>query len=418
MPENPHFCPIQHGPVRGRHKKISSQVALGSGDGSVCVWNLDDHNGSLASTKHGSCSALAFSPDGTRLACGGVTGIIRISHPDHQDDPLELNQRGWINSLAWSPDGTRLACGSSDGSIRICHLDQPGDPLMLNGHEDQVESVAWSPDGAYLASGSRDRTVRVWDVTGRCKSVLVGHLSWVDTIAWAPSGGYIASGSHDGTVRIWKPDGQSAHLVLIDQGEACLAMYMTPKDAERAGNLPEWSMLPGDRIRSLVWDPDGSHLSSSNEHGTVRTWRLDTQDDRVAFIQQENSHPTSERIVHHDARHLSVIRGRRNERSIVDIRHQNPVAWIAQQADLIIPHPTKPTWALVRGSQVMVFKLERASWRTATFSTIFLSLFTGGMALVATGLDVQFSVKKHSTRSTISSLTSPSRPSRFSGCTL
>jgi hypothetical protein len=68
-----------------------------------------------------------------------------------------------VYALAFSPDGARLASGSNDTSIRLWDV-ASGEPAdVLRGHSDYVFSLAFLPDGSALVSGSGDSTVRVWD---------------------------------------------------------------------------------------------------------------------------------------------------------------------------------------------------------------------------------------------------------------
>ena len=66
-------------------------------------------------------------------------------------------------SLAFSPDGKRLATGGLEKTVKVWDLETGQEALTLRGHEDVVMAVAFSPDGQQLASASMDRTVKVWD---------------------------------------------------------------------------------------------------------------------------------------------------------------------------------------------------------------------------------------------------------------
>jgi hypothetical protein len=74
---------------------------------------------------------------------------------------------GVARSVAYSPDGSQLACGSSDGTVRVWSLTGSESPRELGGAGGWIYSVAYSPDGSQLACGSDDGTVRVWSREGR-----------------------------------------------------------------------------------------------------------------------------------------------------------------------------------------------------------------------------------------------------------
>jgi eukaryotic-like serine/threonine-protein kinase len=66
-----------------------------------------------------------------------------------------------VSAVAWSPDGTRIASGSADGTVQVWNAHDGSQPFIYRGHRHDVDAVAWSPDGSRIASGSWDE-VQVW----------------------------------------------------------------------------------------------------------------------------------------------------------------------------------------------------------------------------------------------------------------
>ena len=66
-------------------------------------------------------------------------------------------------ALAFHPDGSRLASAGADRTVRLWDVNGGREVLTLRGHHDRVLGVAFSPDGTCLASASADGDVRIWE---------------------------------------------------------------------------------------------------------------------------------------------------------------------------------------------------------------------------------------------------------------
>jgi hypothetical protein len=70
---------------------------------------------------------------------------------------------GEVFAVAFHPDGTRLATAGRDGAVWLWDLARGDEVVRLPGHKSYVWSLAFNRDGTTLASGSGDATVRLWD---------------------------------------------------------------------------------------------------------------------------------------------------------------------------------------------------------------------------------------------------------------
>ncbi|QEL13456.1 WD40 repeat domain-containing protein [Limnoglobus roseus] len=77
-----------------------------------------------------------------------------------------------VTAVAFSPDGSRIVTGSEDKTARVWDAKTGTELLALMGHSEELFSVAFSPDGSRVATGSRDGTARIWDATPINRDVL------------------------------------------------------------------------------------------------------------------------------------------------------------------------------------------------------------------------------------------------------
>jgi WD40 repeat protein len=163
--------------------------------------------------------AVAFSPDGRRVACvrGGWYDFTRRGGVHVWDAAggaalwaITSTEDGYFDA-AFSPDGRLLAAAraphyeaTSPGEVVVWEAATGKEVLKLRGHSDVVTRVVFSPTGERLVTASKDRSVKVWDaVYGRELLTLRGHTDDVTGLAFSRDGRRIASTGADGSVRVW-----------------------------------------------------------------------------------------------------------------------------------------------------------------------------------------------------------------------
>jgi WD40 repeat protein len=190
-----------------------ARVAAAGADGTVRVWDRQAAQKvlTLRGPDDDAITAVAFSPDGRRLASGSAAGALRVwDAAEGEEVATWRGHAAGVTSLAFDPDGRRLASTGKEKPIRgELKLWDPTDGKPLAGATSQniLAAVAFSPDGRRLVTAGHDVIVAVWDAaTLDCIGALKGRSAWEvpwSSVAYSADGGWVAAGSPAGVVRVW-----------------------------------------------------------------------------------------------------------------------------------------------------------------------------------------------------------------------
>jgi WD40 repeat protein len=137
-----------------------------SRDKTIKIWSTRGALLRVLKAHAGAITALAFSPDGTKLASGSQDKAVILWDvtTGNAEDSFAGNT-GWVNALAFSRDGSKLASGSEDGVVRMWDVRTRRPLHTLLGHRDNVSSAVFSADDKLLITSSWDSSIKLWDVT-------------------------------------------------------------------------------------------------------------------------------------------------------------------------------------------------------------------------------------------------------------
>lgn len=113
-------------------------------------------------------SSLAFDSSAERVVIGSTDGTTRLLKIDGDEtQTIKLDNASEVTAIAVSPNGSRLACGCANGLVRMWDLSQspPKELSTLAGHSGRVRDLVFNHDGTVVVSGSDDKTAQVWDLT-------------------------------------------------------------------------------------------------------------------------------------------------------------------------------------------------------------------------------------------------------------
>ncbi|HEY1377145.1 MAG TPA: protein kinase [Gemmataceae bacterium] len=211
-----------------------------------------------------------------------------------------------VQSLAFSPDGRRLAGGGMDGTVWMWAPATGRETARLDGHHVPVFSVAFSPDGARLATtgytNHQNGELFLWDVAAGTRTATVRDYNLSQVVAYSPDGRQLALGCQAGTVLLETDTGRLIRTLPrlgVTGGIAPVPDWMRATDmgvaysrdgrylARAGATLSLWDLAAGKPANTLrdpvagltFWfnvalSPDGRRIAGLNATGQIALWDL------------------------------------------------------------------------------------------------------------------------------------------------
>jgi WD40 repeat protein len=275
----------------------------GAKDGALLLRDIESWREVRVFAGQPSPTATAFSPNGARVALS-VNGAVSVLD-------AETGQRaggcpaasGAIGAIAFSPDGRRLAYGGEDKTVTICDPEKRTVTRSFTGHADSVVTAAFSADGRRVISGDGSGGVRIWEIaTGQNSRTFTGpNQRGSNVVAFSPDGRRAFSGTDDNRIHIWNlATGREEKTLRMLIGPV-LTMAISP-DGRRvaAGSryellVKQWDIETGRELRKLEtgvsgrftemndvkYATAGDHVMAAVGNNQLIVWDIDSGQKKI-----------------------------------------------------------------------------------------------------------------------------------------
>jgi WD40 repeat protein/tRNA A-37 threonylcarbamoyl transferase component Bud32 len=398
-----------------------TRLASAADDGTVKVW--DARTGQVQHTVPAGTNlviGLCFDADGTRLAVASPAGTVtlwdlstgreagRFEVPEVDAARSARDDDG--PALAFSPDGRRLATFAEDNTVKVRDARTGQELCTCRGSDASARALAFSADGKRLASTGSKGAVKVWDAeTGQELATIPASVPGLEVavrLCFSPDGrslaGVVADHFDDATeqdqaaiqkklakrlggggggglgagggvaVKVWDLDSKKETRTLLDTLEdpKFSSLSWSP-DGKRLAGLTEDGVVqvwdpaagralpavkdPNARLASVAFSPDGKRLAGGTHDGTVQVRQLEAGRESLRFESPDGLcafafTPDGPRLA--CARPDPVPNGRKASVNVLDVRTGKEVLTIPCDASIALSLGFSPDGSRLAGVRI------------------------------------------------------------------
>ena len=231
--------------------------------GELVIWDILTRQTKLALRQQSTIRTVAFSSNGKLLAIGDFAGVTKLIDPDSGKTIRTLpKQTELVNSVVFTPDDTALVTSSFDGTITFWNVSNGKAVASFSLPDEAIVKIAVSSDNRLLAAVTRSGKAHVWDVIQRKElhSLQANQDAVAEAVAFAPDGNSFVTGSWDTTLRLW---------------DSATGKPLRDLAGHQAAVL------------SAEFSPDGKILASGDGNGSVMLFDV-TTGRRIAVLKAHN----------------------------------------------------------------------------------------------------------------------------------
>lgn len=256
------------------------RIAAGLSGGGIAIWDVATQKLTRWPAGHTSVVfSLSFSPDGKLLASASKDGSAILWNGETGEKLAQFGQtRFWYISAAFNPtDGGRILALGRDDNRLLFYDTRERKVVREEALWGDPWSMAWAADGrrlAVAAEGFKDTDnsfLQIWDLEDNVWLYREGFpTNQVRSVAWSPaSRNLVAIGGSDGLIRLWDVEGH--------------AIVGKPVQGHER------------QVFSLAFSRDGKYLASGGADSSVRLWDV--------------SNPTSVKLFEKISPHRNYVMG-------------------------------------------------------------------------------------------------------------
>jgi len=405
------------------------RLAVGNGDGSIDVWNLDDGSRRRLPPHRSAVWTIAFDPVSGELYSGsadeirrwdpelgtsttlaraddlGVAGVAIghgvIAYVTHRDIVVVITQGGARRELAVGDEavtiavarnGEVVAVGDHDGAVHAWRV-ATGEELLRARNSTGPTEVVLAPDGSAAGAMGDDRVCKAWDLRTRTATPVMSTGEF-GMVRFSATGRWMACASRSGVTVLDRASGQLRDVGKVPAGsvefspdERWLAyndsndVALEPLEGGLRFTLRGHTSTP----THLAITADNARLVSLSNDGTTRVWRMPALP-RIASV-GESLWPIA---LSPDGRWLAAA-GMMETLSRIDVAtaSHRPLGKMALQPMSIAIAPDGATIATGAGDEIRLWDASGASSRTLgrTVGQAVGLVFAAGGELVSASAD-------------------------------